>query len=71
MGTGSFPNPGVHRLISEDAYDEVVDPVDRSKLSVLFLGGREVVECPRCSRLLLREADGGEYRAYLAEGPQR
>jgi hypothetical protein len=67
IGTGAFPNVGVHRLISEEAYDDVVDPIDRPRLSRLFLGGREVIECAQCTRLLVRQAEEGEYRAYLPE----
>lgn len=64
--TGAFPNPGGHRVISEESYDAVGDPVDRTKLGVLFLQGRELIECPRCGRILLR-GEGGTYRSYTPE----
>jgi hypothetical protein len=67
IGTGSFPNPGVSRAISESDYDGVTDPVDRTKLSTLFLGGFEIVRCSVCNRLLVREKDAPSFVPYVQE----
>ena len=65
--TGAFPNERVYTVISEHDYDAVTDPVDRDKLAVLMLRGRQLLECRRCRRLLLRERDGAGYEAYVRE----
>jgi hypothetical protein len=69
LGTNLFEGNGVHMAISDDAYDAVADPVDRTKLATLFLGGRALLECPACGRLLLRDRTGTTYTAYVREPP--
>jgi hypothetical protein len=68
IATGSFPNPGVGRVISEASYDAVEDPVDRKGIARLFLGGDLLARCPSCSRLLLQSEDGVT-RSFVEEQP--
>jgi hypothetical protein len=65
VGIGSFPNEDVYRLVSEEAYDEVIDPFDRDKAERLFLGGIKVVRCVQCSRIII--LDSGQQKYYLEE----
>jgi hypothetical protein len=66
IGTGSFPNDHVYRLVSEGAYDQIEDPVDRRALERFFLAGESTIRCPRCARLImLRKGASPEY--YVRE----
>lgn len=67
IGTNLFAGNDVHMAISDDAYDAVADPVDRNKLAMLFLGGRELLECSACGRLLLRDRGRTDYTVYVRE----
>lgn len=53
--TGSFPNENVYDVISEEAYDEVLDPFDRAKAEQLFSGGKKLLECDKCGRILIQD----------------
>ena len=48
---GSFPNAGVYKLISENRYDQVDDPVDRQSLEMLYFQAEQVLKCSKCGRL--------------------
>jgi hypothetical protein len=63
---GSFPNEGVFRLVSEEDYDEVVDPFDRMKAERLFLGGSKIIECDKCGRMIFQDGHGIKY--YSIDG---
>lgn len=67
ISTGSFPNPGVNYVVSEQSYDAVPEPADVSKLRRLFLKARELVECGQCGRMLLSTRDGAESDWYAPE----
>jgi len=67
IGTGAFPNDHVGRIISESQYDEVVDPVDRRKLSVLFLSGSVFISCPQCERVLIGRNGADEIEFFVKE----
>lgn len=64
IGTGSFPNPNVYCLISEEQYDEVDDPIDRRKLGVLYLAGGTLISCGNCNQVLIRWAGESEFQHF-------
>jgi hypothetical protein len=53
--------------MSEEDYDALTNPLDRTKVGVLFLQGRELIECARCGRILIRESTGTKYLSYSPE----
>ena len=65
--SSNFPSPNVYRVIPDEAFDTAIVPLDRTTLSVMFLQGRQLIECPQCGRLLLREPKGTEYRSFVPE----
>jgi hypothetical protein len=65
INTGSFPNKGIYHLVSEESYDEVVDPFDRMKAARLFVGGDTLTICNQCNRILL--VRGVEVSFYSTE----
>ena len=67
IGLGAFPNHDVFRLISEEQYEAVEDPVDRPKLARLFLSGQVLVRCPDCRRVLVKWADGADFESFTSE----
>jgi hypothetical protein len=69
IGNGAFPNSNVHRVISEEQYDRVEDPVDRRKLEMLFLAGHTLVRCTTCQRVLIQWAGESEFQAFAQEKP--
>lgn len=67
IGTGSFPNTYVSRIITEKKYDEITDPVDRNKIAVLFLSGDILIVCPQCNRLIICRKETNEIEYYHVE----
>jgi hypothetical protein len=67
IGTGSFPNPNVYRVVSEEAYDKIEDPVDRKRLAVFFLSGGTLVRCPKCRGVLIQWTSGTSFEFF---GPE-
>lgn len=67
IGTGAFPNPNVGHVVLEEAFDQVQDPIDRKKFSIVFTEGAIIVFCKSCSRVMLRDVGSSEYRSYALE----
>lgn len=64
---GDFPGPRAYRVVSEDAYDGLEDPVDRRKVAQLLVASALMVRCEDCGRILIREADSSDFRVYVEE----
>ncbi len=71
IGVGSFPNPGVSRVLSEEQYDGLQDPVDRTALATLFLSLDSLIRCPRCGGLLLQRAGEPDFEYFSPEPSAR
>lgn len=67
VGIGSFPNPNVYRVISEEQYDEVADPVDRRKIGSLIVSGGVLVRCSNCHRVLIQWAGASGFECFARE----
>ncbi len=67
IGTGSFPNDHVSSMVSELDFDDLDDPIDRTKIAGLFVRSRSAVECPRCGRLHLQRTGSGEWDIYIKD----
>ena len=67
--TNLFAGENVCRLIRDSDFDNVVDPVDRDKLSDLFFNkGITVFLCRGCGRLLVEWDEQAGPTFYLPEG---
>jgi hypothetical protein len=66
IGLGSFPNPGVFSLISEEDYVKTANTEVAEKL--FFLSGT-VCLCPACKRIIVRWKDRS-YSFYVTESVQ-
>lgn len=67
IGTGAFPNPDVYRIVSEERYDEVDDPVDRNKLASLYLTGDVLIRCQKCERILIQRGGVSNFESFVKE----
>ena len=70
IGIGAFPNPNTYRIVSEERYDQVEDPLDRKKIGALFLSGGLLVQCPNCQRILIQWTGDSGFESFVGD-PKR
>jgi hypothetical protein len=66
--TNLFTGTRIYKLLQDADYDAIEDPVDREKLSDLFLEkGITVYRCQQCGRLAVEWNKEGDPTFYLPE----
>lgn len=69
----SSPTLEQYTLVPNYLLYELAENVDKKKLSSdeffgqIDLVGKDVIRCPSCSRVWIREGEGPEYLPYLVE----
>jgi len=67
ISSGSFPNPGVFRLFSEEAVDQWGHQLKQDEFARAFVVAPSVLKCPVCERLHINWRRNGLKMTYRVE----